>query len=211
MNPDDARKGEKPDDRSTQRVEYDKGKPHDGPVGNSSIFDHVCVHTSVTFREPDELPLLESLALVAPEAGAVATGATEPEASELTALYAEVAAVRNGLSELLPLAFVRSKVKEFMELCCCRSADLSSLLMGAPSFPAQIQFVDKEEKSILPPVQVAQFEPVHIRGNGQPAASLAAVRGAEVVAGRERGDSQRTLAVITLLAMPEPSSRKTWL
>ena len=70
-----------------------------------------------------------------------------------------------GFKEFPPRALVRSKLKALCCECCWRLADTESLEIEDPSFTAQIQSVLLEEKSILPPLQEAQFEPATaIRG-----------------------------------------------
>ena len=115
---------------------------------------------------PELAPLLAPAVAVAvvPPAGAVATGA-----APLEALSVVETSERKGLSEFPPRAFVRSKVNSSMSLCCCRLTDRELLLIGEPSFTAQIHWLFVEEKSIVPPFQEAQLEPVGEKNpNGQP-------------------------------------------
>jgi len=72
----------------------------------------------------------------------------------------DVEAWTKGFNELPPRAFLRSRLKESKSECCCRFVDLSLDLMGEPSLTAQIQEVEAEVRSMLPPDHLAQLEPV---------------------------------------------------
>ena len=64
-----------------------------------------------------------------------------------------------GLTELPPCAFVRSRWKLSCLLCWRKSAVCESLAIDDPSLLAQIQPVLDDLRSMVPPLQEAQFEP----------------------------------------------------
>ena len=101
---------------------------------------------------PEEPEVLLALGpLLAPETADV--GAAPPAAVEVAV------ASWNGLTEFPPAALVRSNLKAPCAECCWRSAAWSLVFKADPSFTAQIQLVEDDFRSMVPPFQELQFEP----------------------------------------------------
>lgn len=77
----------------------------------------------------------------------------EPDAEPELAL-----STTNGFTELPPLAELDWKLMVPMLSCCVIDSDVESELSASPDFSAQIQLVEEEEKSIVPPDHDPQLE-----------------------------------------------------
>lgn len=113
-------------------------------------------------------------------------------------------AVMNGFREFPPLAVTRLKVNEFMLSCWLKVVEVESALIGDPFLKAQIHVVLLEVRSIEPVAHLSQLEPAI-----QTSVSTRTEK-IDVIVDQGGRDLHRTLAVILPFAMPEPSSKETW-
>lgn len=112
---------------------------------------------------PPLLPSLTKSLLLPLELGSV--DVATPPAVAVDDGSEVVAEDKNGLTELPPVALLRSKVNASKSSCSRRLTDGELCPTGDPLLMAQIQDESLEVKSMLPSFQDAQLEPVQKIGH----------------------------------------------